>query len=463
MLAVAAAVILTPPTAAFYVPAIALLCGIAWIKGLRNAASGYASVLFVCIASVGALLALNYYVTGFPSDQGMKYFWKFADFQKVQQWGVLPHFVVIYDLLSSNSGDDLPLFGWKALQFLMSSFRLDLFGAAVLLCVPWYALRMLQGHVAACDAERCRAAFTVLLCFFGVGCLTALLFGRGQAISFYRFSSFLIPITICLTAAMWAYVLPSPSKPNKGGIAAAMPVAMVMICALVAARGIYDFRKATDVVRQAAVFFIGGHSLSSAYSTQASWPGRLPWGGIYPAARAAHGMLPAGERLWSLNIHAYCMAPDCRIESYQSYKLGADWNNTFFGTPEQSRLSLQAGNLNYFLISPDLAIPDPLALSPLLHPDVIAKHFGVVWMDGNTALLTWKTRRTNELPNAWVKKYRERVASSRLHESFPYELLKAVLGSLDKSGDYNRMRTLDWDNKGRGILDTGESIRNQSP
>ncbi len=459
MLAVAAAVILTPPTAAFYAPAILLLFGIAWIKGLRNAASGYASVLFVCLASAIGLLALNYFVTGFPSDQGMRFFWKFADFEKVQEWGVLPHFVVIYDLITSNSGDELPVFGWKAFRFLMSSFRLDLFGAAILLCVPWFALRMMLGHALACDAERCRAAFMVLLCFFVVGCLTALLFGRGQAISFYRFSSFLIPITICLVAAAWAYVLPL-SNSNEGRVAAAIPVAMVVVCALVAVRGIYDFRKASDVVRQAAVFLIGGHSLSSAYATQISWPGRLPWGGIYPAARTAHGMLPVGERLWSLNIHAYCMAPDCRVESYQSYKLGADWNNTFFGTPEQSRLSLQAGNLNYFLISPNLAIPDPLALSPLLHPDAIAENFGVVWMDGNTALLTWKNRKTKDLPKAWVESYRERVASSRLHESFPYELLKSVLGRLDKSGDYNQMRTLGWHKKSSGILDPAEPIRN---
>ena len=449
MLAVAAAVILTPPTAVFYVLAISLLCGFAWIKGQENAASGYASVLFVCLASTGGLLALNYFVTGFPSDQGMKFFWKFAYFEKVQQWGVLPHFIVIYDLLISNSGDDLPVFGWKTLRFLMLSFRLDLFGAAILLCVPWFALRMMRGQAPDFDGERCRAAFTVLLCFIGVGCLTALLFGRGQAISFYRFSSFLIPITICLVATTWAYALPL-SKLKEGRIVAAMPLAMVVICALIALIGVYDFRKATDVARQAALFSIGGHSIGSAYATQTSWPGRLPWGGIYPAARTAHGMLPPGERLWSLNIHAYCMAPDCRVESYQSYKLGADWNDTLFGTPAQSRLSLQAGNLNYFLISPDLAIPDPLALSPLLHPDVIAEHFGVLWMDGNTVLLTWKNRKTKELPAAWVEKYRERVASSRLREYFPYDLLKSVLGSLDKSGDYNRMRTLDWDKKSRG-------------
>jgi len=260
----------------------------------------------------------------------------------------------------------------------------------------------------------------------------------------------------------WAYSLPS-AKSNDGRVASAMPLAMVLICALVALRGIYDFRKATDVVRQATVFLIGGHSLASAYATQTSWPGRLPWGGIYPAARTAYGILPSGERLWSLNIHAYCMAPDCRIESYQSYKLGADWNSTFFGTAERSRSALQEGNLNYFLISPDLAIPDPLALSPLLHPDAIAEHFGVVWFDGNTALLTWKNRRTKDLPKAWLEKYREQVESSRVRESFPYELLKTVFGRLEKSGNYNQMQTLGWDKESRGLFDPVGQKHNQLP
>jgi len=377
MLAVAAAVIVTPPTAAFYALAGLLLCGIALVRGMKSNASAIASVLLACLASAAGLLTLNYFVTGFPSDQGMKLFWTFADFEKVQQWDVLPHFVIIHGLLSNLGDSAMPVLSLEALRFLAVCFRLDLFGVAMLLCLLWFAWRIVLRRSAGPDTERLGAAFTVLLCFCVVGCLIALFFGRTQTISFYRFSSFLIPVTVLFAAVLCAYAAPGPVSSNERRLAAATPVVMVLLSALVAASGLYDPRRVSDVVRNAGLFLIGRHSIGSAYAHQMSWPGRLPWGGIYPAARTAHGLVPEGGRLWSLNIHTYCMAPGCRVESYQSYRLGANWGKAFFGTPEQARRSLQAAGLDYFLISTELSIPDPLALSPLLRPPGIAAAFGV--------------------------------------------------------------------------------------
>ena len=197
--------------------------------------------------------------------------------------------------------------------------------------------------------------------------------------------------------------------------------------------------------------------IESAFETQSSWPGRLPWGGIYPGARKAWAALPKGERLWSLHVHAYCMSPHCRLESYQSYRLGADWEKVFFGTESESRIALQGAGLNFFLISTELSVADPFAL----RPDEIAKHFGIFWTDGTTALLTWKSGRTAAISPEGLEGYRKQVIQSRLGEAYPYRPLETVLHDLRQTGDYSRLRTLRWDRGLDGMLSPPSTERSR--
>jgi len=452
MLAVAAAVIITPPTAAFYVLAGFLVFLIALSRGMKDAAMGIASILFTAVVTVASIMALNYLVTGFPSDQGMKLFWTFADFEKIQHWGVLPNFIIAHEGLTGPGANESPVFSLKTLSFLASSFRLDLFAVAILSSALWFFWRVTRLKVADAGTRKRMAAMTVLLCFFVVGCVVALAFGRTQSISFYRFSSFLIPVTLFSAATFWVAPTPRPVGGAGTRLVAALPAVMILLTVLVVCGIFYDRSKARDIVRNAVAFIAGKHSIGSAYTSQIAWPGRLPWGGIYPAARIAQGLVPIGERLWSLNIHAYCMAPNCRIESYQSYRLNADWVAVLFENPHQARSALQAAGLNYFLISTELSIPDPLALSSLFRPASVGRYFGVIWTDGKTALLTWKDAKSLELPADWIEAYGEQISKSRLQESFPFGPLERVLRDVATHGDYNRIRTLRWDQGLDGML-----------
>ena len=135
--------------------------------------------------------------------------------------------------------------------------------------------------------------------------------------------------------------------------------------------------------------FVGGHySLADAYQHQDGWPGRMAWGGIYPAALTVWKMLPRNTPIWSLHTHTYCMLPDCRMEGYMSYRFSRHMTDIYYGRPEQAKKWLQSENHNYFFIANSLPMTDPLPRTPLFSPENISKYLGIVWTDGNSTLLT---------------------------------------------------------------------------
>ena len=164
----------------------------------------------------------------------------------------------------------------------------------------------------------------------------------------------------------------------------------------------------------------------------------MPWGGIYPGVRGALASLPLGERLRSFHVHSYCMIPDCRLESQLSYRFGADYVKTLYGSANEAREALQVSKLNYFLISTDLAIQDPLARSPLFDPNSIAQHMGVVWTDGVTSLLTWKTSKaTLNITEPWLIAYRNRVFEDKIDlmtNNSTDKRIAIVLSELERRG-----------------------------
>jgi hypothetical protein len=129
------------------------------------------------------------------------------------------------------------------------------------------------------------------------------------------------------------------------------------------------------------------------------------------------------------------MLPECLIENYSSFIIPG-WPTVMFGNPEEARAALQAGGLNYFLLTTDFPIRDSLVWSPLFSPDNISKYLGIRWTDGTTTLLTWLGPDTAPLDEAWLKVYRQAVDGARIVQvrsvrQFPYEAIKQIYARLN--------------------------------
>ena len=190
-----------------------------------------------------------------------------------------------------------------------------------------------------------------------------------------------------------------------------VPVAVLAGC-WSAAFAVYPTGNFSPILVNAARFAFGGLSIDDAYTDQAHWPGRLPWGGIYPGARGAYSVVGPHARVWSFHIHSYCMLPDCDLDVFRYVSMTGHDERVLFGTPEEARSALQTAGLNYFLFSNELDIGDPVVGAPLFAPDTIANYFGLRWTDGTTSLLTWIGPDTSPLSKNWIATYCHAVLRS---------------------------------------------------
>ena len=132
----------------------------------------------------------------------------------------------------------------------------------------------------------------------------------------------------------------------------------------------------------------GQYSLYQA-NTHITYPFEGYWfGAINPGAFAASRHLPPGTPIWSTNVDAYCMVPDCVVKSMASYET-PKLDTILTAAPSVAKTALQQAGLNYFLFQKDFRIIDPLPFSPLFAPETISQYFGIKWTDGLSFLLTW--------------------------------------------------------------------------
>jgi len=413
---------------------LGLVFGLLVLWYLACRAPGQAVVGFalatVAGLSLAVILAINYVTTGLALDQGIELTWRFADLERLEHSGFLPLVIVLHWGRSGMAAESLPLA--QIPRFLSQSARLDLFYPLVLGGLLAAALPALERWRAgkAGMAAAVPAPDAVLLAAIAAFLFVALAFGRAQVLSFFRLASFMVPVMIAGAVVLW-------SRPRVGAPAWLARIlrdrrtpAIVCVLTLVTTVGAMSQRgRLFDTVLPAAFrFATGGLSLDAAYTRQVDWPYKR-WGAIYPGARGAYGVVGAAP-IRSLHVPAYCMLPDCRVESVESFGIGRPWETIMFGTPEEACAALKASGRNYFLFSRELAIDDYLVRSPLFSPDNIARYLGIRWTDGTTALLTWLGPDTVPLDAQWLADYRRAVASSAAVASFPYEEMRDVFARL---------------------------------
>lgn len=364
-----------------------------------------------------ATLLLNQLTTGLANDQGILLFWRFANIDKLAQWGALPLLMALLHERRTMMASDTPLLSFDSLVFVVQSFRLDLVAPMIIggiaVAMPSLLRRRWNRAIAAPLAVMAAAVLTFVA--------IALVAGRAQQVSFYRYGTFATALAITSGVLLWNLANPEGALSRFARIPA-VAVAVMAICAVASAYPRLTLRSLDHAVRFAA----GGYSIDTAYQRQTG----VPASAIYPGARGAYEVAGAGTPIWSLHPFTYCMLPDCLVESYFSFIMARDLDRIMFGQPQQAKQTLQAAGLNYFLFSREFVIRDPLPRSALFAPDNIARYLGIRWTDGTTALLTWLGPDVQPLDAGWLAAYRAAVERSQTAPQFPYQEIKDYLARL---------------------------------
>jgi hypothetical protein len=411
--AVIAAIIINTTIAVYLGAALCLLTIWFFVRGQTPRAVicfGLAAIAGLVFA--GSLL-LNYVTTGLASDQPLSFFLPLANIEKLYRWGALPLVILTYEGTKAMALYSAPLvsftFFWQVLHFLRAYILFPLFSGGLALAITAFAMRPAD------ERRRALRGLAVSIAVLAAGIAAFGLFavaGRTQHVSFFRYSSFIVPVLIVIGTALWGLSLDAlvtnPVRQRAFAVALApLAVVSVWIATIATFQDPQTFR---SNLANSLAFASGAYSIDRAYTMQ-SFPGRFSWGAIYPGARGAREVAGPQTLIWSFHSTSFCMLPDCYVASYPAFLMGRDWDRIMFGAPEQAKDALQRAGINYFLFSKELGSIDPLMTAPLFNPRTISRYLGIRWTDDTTALLTWLTPETRPLDESWLQAYRRTAAT----------------------------------------------------
>jgi hypothetical protein len=400
------------------------------------------SLAFLSAGLVGAFFAINYLTTGLINDQGILHFWKFADVEKLYRWGALAPVLLQHWGAMGMAAESVSII--SSPKFLKQVMRLDLLyplvgGGAVIA-----GIAIIQ-HFRI--GKRWPLSWHALVLGIAILCYIALamLAGRAQNVSFYRYSSFIVPVIIVAAAGWWAlplFLVPGAHWFQRWWTQR-VPATIAALCAILIVFGTDLQRRFLNIAGNTLGYASGLLSIDDAY--QRALFSYLPWGAIYPAARGAYAAVGPNVPIWSLHILTYCMLPGCKMKSVHSFSMTPDWDRLMWGSPEEGRNLLQTAGLNHFFFSREIEIHDHLPRSQLFSPDNIGRYLGIRWTDRIGTLLTWLGPETTKLDDEWIASYRSAVEASRTVQSFPDEAMRAAFAQLRASPHPWRAFRLPWE------------------
>jgi len=375
----------------------------------------YGLVTIAVVVTVAGIFALSYLTTGLATDLELERSLHFADYARLDAWGVIPQLVAILWLLD-NLRAMAPPFGWDVFYQLALNTRLyviwpfligPLFACVVVVLSRQHPSRRTLDRDYAAVASIAAASMVRLGVLVAILALISVIGGQTRSISFERFSTFFVPLLVLLGASVCAWVFREQLSARATAIGRiGLPSALfvgVMASGLVIQHGGEAAYRATH---NALLFAIGRYSLAEAYTHT---PG-YSFGAINPGALAAAHQLPPDTPIWSTNLESYCMAPGCLIESTISFKMSGRLDDILGGDPSLAKKLLQEAGLNYFLFMKDARLRDLLPYSKLFAPGTIGQYLGIKWTDGSTFLLTWSGAGTSPIGPAFLSEYEKRLA-----------------------------------------------------
>jgi hypothetical protein len=407
---------------------------------------GYGVVAAVIAGAVLAVFEWSYLATGLPHDQGYELTLYFADFARLDRWGVIPVVIAEVWIRDNYQALVMPL-DWSVFTHMWKFMRLvtllwqfmrlgalwpfmaaPLVAAVILRVSDKFAggrLTLFPDAAAASFAAATAARLAALLGFFAV---IALAMGRVQSISFERLSTFFIPLVALFGIACTAWVLNKLARGRRDPwVWIALPVVLLFVVVIEWQLSAHWTRRLPAETANALRFLSGQLSLAEAYAHATS---PYAFGGINPGALAAARQVPYGTPIWSTNVDSYCMAPGCLIESVLSFKMSGRLDEILGGEPELAKQRLQEAGLNYFLFMKDYRIIDLLPFSRLFAPDTISGYLGVKWTDGSTFLLTWIGPDTRPIGADFLDAYTRRRAEPDPSRWFRFDELAPLIASI---------------------------------
>jgi hypothetical protein len=435
---------------------------------------GYGLIVAGIAVTMLSLLALNYFATGLGSDQALDLMLRFANFSRLDRWGVIPQ-VIAVAWIRDNYAALTPPFGWDALGQLARFMRLNiiwpiligpLISGAALIAVNRGRSRLIRERS---GAPFVLSALITLALIVGVVAAIALATAQSQNVSFARFSTFFVPLLLLLAVGVngWAMTWSVEERINKL-LRLALP-AILLVATILWWQETSDWiQHAYAATANSLRFVLGQDSLAKAYSHAES---PYSFGGINPGALAAARQVPANTPIWSTNVDSYCMVPGCLIESVISFKMSGRLDEILGGEPDLAKRRLQEAGLNYFLFMSNYRILDLLPYSRLFSPETIGNYLGVKWTDGTTFLLTWLGPETSPMGPEILEAYKRLRSQPDNTQSFLFDELAPYISRiapLMRSGQWRIADGFPWRQIQSGPIDVkiatyGESCRDFVP
>jgi hypothetical protein len=429
-----AAALITPPIAIVLGFFIGLLAAWSMARRRWNDMWGYSIVAAAVAGTVLAVLVVGYLQTGLASDQALDLMLRFADFARLDRWGVIPQIVAVAWIRDNYLQWEQPQ---ATLQEIADFMRLRLLwpfltGPIIAVVVLRMSGAFTGWHLIA--PRDARSALLTkqtawrLIALVALLVAVAVLAGRNQSLSFTRLSSFFVPVLVMLAIAGSVWGLSWPLARRDDTVLRLIVPAILLVGTLVAWQSHAHWmsplrRESANAMR----FFAGSYSLAQAYSHANSL---YAFGAINPGALAAAQQLPYGTPIWSTNVDSYCMVPGCLIESVISFQMSGRLDEILGGDPDLAKQRLQEAGLNYFLFMKDYRMIDLLPFSKLFAPDTIGGYLGVKWSDGSTFLLTWIGPQTRPLGSDFLEAYTRRRAEPDVLRWFRFDELAPVIAAI---------------------------------
>lgn len=431
-----ATAILNQPVAILLGQFAGLLCAWSILRRRWSDMWGYGWVAAAITAAVLAMFVLSYFATGLPHDQFYELTLNFANFDRLDRWGVIP-MVIAEVWIRDNYLALVPPFGWEVFKQLFQFMRLRglwpfLIGPIIAAFIIYVMDRFSLWTRPRCSdpsetsfAGATAARLAALLLFFIV---ISLLVGRAQSISFERVSTFFVPLLVLFAIACSAWLLNGKLQTRGDPWTWTILPAVLLIAVLGAWQGKDHWtRRVPAETANALRFFVGRSSLADAYAHVDSI---YPYGAIYPGALAAARQLPYGTPIWSTNGESYCMVPGCLIEDVVSFKMSGRLDEILSGAPDLAKRRLQEAGLNYFLFTKEFRMIDLLPFSRLFAPDTIGRYLGIKWTDGTTFLLTWIGPDTRPIGPDFLDAYKRRRSEPDASRWFKFDELAPIIATI---------------------------------
>jgi hypothetical protein len=431
-----AAALITPPIAIVLGFFVGLLAAWSMVRRRWSDMWGYGVVVATIAVAVLAVLVVGYLQTGLASDQALDLMLRFADFTRLDRWGVIPQIIAVAWIRDNYLQWEQP-FGRATLQEIADFMRLRFLWPFLTGPIVAVVVLRMSGAFTGWRLTAPRDASSALLTkqtAWRLAALVALLLavavlaGRNQSLSFARLSSFFVPVLVMLAIAGSVWGLSWPLARRDDAVLRLVVPALLLVGSLVAWQSQAHWmsplrRDSANAMR----FVVGSYSLAQAYSHANSL---YAFGAINPGALAAAQQLPYGTPIWSTNVDSYCMVPGCLIESVISFKMSGRLDEILGGDPQLAKQRLQEAGLNYFLFMKDYRMIDLLPFSRLFAPDTIGSYLGVKWSDGSTFLLTWIGPDTTPLGPDFLEAYTRRRAEPDVLRWFRFDELAPVIAAV---------------------------------